>query len=244
MLTGMIALPAEPLGYVLSRRGNQHAVNDDCYALLDARNALVREAGRGVMYAVADGVGSTSQGHLAAELCCETLAEFFTTSRPASEDLIIDLIETADAQVRLTTSSASTLVGLWMMAGQARVFCLGDSGIYRFHGGRLSRLTPRQVRGRGLAAYVGMGPSVRHALFLDRIYLHPDDVFLLLSDGVLQAVPEPTLAELYRRTPDALALVDEVQELLSRQEIRDDATLIAVKVHDPYGFPTGGRRRS
>lgn len=243
MLPPMIALPADSPGYVLSRRGSAHAVNDDCYALLDARNAQVREAGRGVIYAVADGVGSTSQGHLAAELCCETLAEFFTTSRPASEDLIIDLIETADAQVRLTTSSASTLAGLWMMAGQARVFCLGDSGVYRIHGGRLSRLTPKQVRGRGLAAYVGMGPSVRHALFLDRLYLHPDDVFLLLSDGVVQAVPEPMLAELYRRTPDPLTLMDTVQDELNRQNARDDATLIVVKVDNPYGFPTGGRRR-
>lgn len=240
----MIALPADSLGYVLSRRGTHHAVNDDCYALLDARNALVREAGRGVIYAVADGVGSTGQGHLAAELCCETLAEFFTTSRPASEDLIIDLIETADAQVRLTTSSASTLVGLWMMAGQARVFCLGDSAVFRFHGGRLSRITPKQVRGRGLAAYVGMGAAVRHALFLDRLYLHTDDLFLLASDGVLQALPEAALTELYNRDPDPLALMDGVQEELGRQNARDDATLIAVKVDNPYGFPMGGRRRA
>ncbi|MCK6520556.1 protein phosphatase 2C domain-containing protein [Myxococcota bacterium] len=231
------------LALAITRRGAGHALNDDRYALLDARNLVVRGAGRGVLYAAADGVTSAGNGFAAAELACEALAELFTSSRAASEELLIDLIESADAQVRLTTSSACTLAGIWMSAGQGRVFCLGDTAVLRWQKGKLTRLTPKQVRGRGLAAYVGMGGLVRHALFFDRLYLQPEDVFIIATDGLLHVVPEEELATLLEADPSPAAIIEQVHGRLHAAPVPDDATFVVCRVDNPYGFPMAPARR-
>lgn len=227
---------------VLSQQGTSHAVNDDRYALLDYRTAAVRDAQRGVIYAVADGVGSTGNGYRAAELTCECLAEFFTTARPASDELLLDLVENADAQVRLTSSSACTLTGIWMMRTRAVVFNLGDSAVLRFRGGELERLTPPQVRGRGLAAYVGMGKGVRHAAFLDRHTVEHGDILVCASDGLLQVVPEAELKEVFAIHADPAAVLEHAHAQIQRLGNEDDATIVIAQVGAPDVYGAAVRR--
>ncbi|MCB9758511.1 MAG: protein phosphatase 2C domain-containing protein [Alphaproteobacteria bacterium] len=234
--------PPHALARALTRRGSTHAVNDDRYALLDGRHAVVRDADRGVLYAVADGVSSTGEGYIAAELTCECLSEFFTTARPPSEELLLDLVENADAQVRLTSESACTLAGVWIAGPRAWVFCVGDSVVLRFRRGKLARMTPGQTRGRGLAAYIGMGSNVRPTVYLERIGVSDGDVFMLMTDGVLGCVSEGQLAEAFDLHPDPEAVLEYVQSELARIGNDDDATLIMVQVGDPDAFPLMGRR--
>ncbi|MCB9743087.1 MAG: protein phosphatase 2C domain-containing protein [Alphaproteobacteria bacterium] len=232
--------PPHVLARATTRKGSTHLVNDDRYALLDGRHHAVRGAQRGVIYAIADGVTSSGQGYLAAELACETLAEFFTTARPASEELIVDLVENADAQARLTTGAACTLAGVWVSGNKAWVFNLGDSAVLRLRRGKVSKLTPAQVRGRGLSAFVGMGPTVRHAIYLERVDVEDDDVFVLATDGLLQVVPQERIGEAFEIHPTPEAVLEFVQAELARSGHEDDATLVLVQVGDTERFPLLG----
>ena len=223
------------LARALSRKGSRHQANEDRYGLLDRRHHGVRRVRRGALYAVADGV-STSAGDnraaaRAAELALECLAEFFTNQRPATEELLLDLVETADAQVRMTTEAACTRTGVWLAGGVALVFNLGDSATLLYRAGVLRRITPRQVRGRGLAAYVGMGSSVRHNVFLESLPFQKGDLFLVCSDGVFEALSEAELHDLMDGKEEAGGLLlAEVERRLEERGHADDATILLVQI--------------
>jgi serine/threonine protein phosphatase PrpC len=212
----------------LSVRGRSHAQNDDRYALLDGRLPEVRLARKGSIYAVADGVSSTRQGAAAADVVVEHLRKFFETDRLGTEDLLLDVVEAADAEVRMTTGSASTLAGVWLSHGITTVFCLGDTAVYLYRNGELRRLTPRQVRGGGLAAFVGMGQTVRHNLFLRNLPLEVGDVFLLASDGAYNTVPPKEMRGLLGWDPSKLH--DQFLELVAQRTPDDDVTLVQIEV--------------
>jgi serine/threonine protein phosphatase PrpC len=219
------------LARAVSRKGSRHRDNEDRFGLLDHRTDLVRRARRGVIYAVADGVSSSVGGDTAAEMAIELLHEFFTTHRPPTEELLLDLVETADAQVRMTTDAACTLTGVWLADGVASVFNLGDSATMMYRGGTLRRITPPQLRGRGLAAYVGMGDTVRHNIFVENIPFQKGDVFRVCSDGVLEAVTAEELHDLVNGKEEAGALfLAEVERRLESRGHTDDATMLVVQV--------------
>lgn len=237
-----MASPNNPqwMARAFTRRGATHAVNDDRYAMYDGRIAAVREARRGALYALADGVSSTSKGFRAAEATCEALAEFFVTSRPVSDDLLLDLVETADAQVRLTTGAACTLALLWLDGRDGCVVNAGDTAIFRYRRGKMTRLTPAQTRGGGLSTYIGMGPTVRHTTWLERIDVAPHDVFVLATDGVLRVVKESQLAEALEIHASIDAMLEMAWTELQRLGHPDDATMIAVDVGEPDEAPLLG----
>lgn len=219
------------LARAVSRKGSRHRRNEDRFGLLDRGNDHVRRSRRGVIYAVADGVSTSVAGDTAAEMAIELLGEFFTTHRPATEELLLDLVETADAQVRMTTDAACTLTGVWLANGVASVFNLGDSATLMYREGILRRITPPQLRGLGLAAYVGMGKTVRHNVFLENIPFKKGDLFLICSDGVLEALDVEELHHLVDGREEAGGvLLAEVERRLEARGHTDDATMLVVQV--------------
>lgn len=209
----------------VTRQGRTHETNDDRFALLDPRVEEVHRARRGVLYAVADGVSSTVAGSHAAELAVESLHEFFTANRIATEDLLLDIVERADAEVRLTTGSACTLAGIWLSHGVASIFSVGDSSVVLVREGSAQRMNPLQRRGGGLAAFVGMGSGIRPSMFLESIPLKAGDRFWLGSDGAFDLIDEAWLA-----------CTGSLAECMERVRPRfdgmhdDDATLVGVEV--------------
>lgn len=211
-----------------SRRGRGHSRNDDRFGLFDHRDPTVRFARRGALYAVADGVGSTRDGAAAAEVVIQHLQQFFTSSWHPSENLLVDVVEAADAEVRMTIGSASTLTGVWMADRVVSIFNVGDSAVFLHRDGQLQRMTPEQKRGGGLSAWVGMGPSIRHMLFIRRLPIHVGDEYLICSDGVLEALSVQELGTLIHAHGDAL--LDQVRERLDDRGHGDDATMIQLRV--------------
>ena len=210
----------------LSRVGRTHSRNDDRFGLWDPREELVRRARRGSIYAVADGVSSTEAGNTAAETTIDCLEEFFSAAGPPNDNLILDLIERADAEVRLTTESACTLAGIWLNRGVGTVFSVGDSAVFLVRQGTIKRLTP-ESRGTGLRTFVGMGAGVRPSVTLSTLPFEAGDVFLIGSDGIFDAVPPGDLAVL-SDSPDAL--LPAVTTRLVDHGHDDDATLVYVRV--------------
>jgi serine/threonine protein phosphatase PrpC len=221
------SLPAVLAG-AFSRQGKGHAKNDDRYGLFDARDEIVRGAQRGAIYAVADGVGSTRDGAAAAEVVIQHLASFFSSSLHPSENLLIDVVEAADAEVRMAIGSASTVTGVWMAEKVVSIFNVGDSGVFLQREGSLHRMTPIQQRGGGLSAWVGMGPSIRHMTFLRRMPMQVGDRYLICSDGILDALTVDELSTLLAVHGDDL--IDEVQQRLEDRGHTDDATMIQLRI--------------
>jgi serine/threonine protein phosphatase PrpC len=218
------------LAAVTSRRGSSHSANEDCYALYDEGNEEVRAARRGVMYAVADGVSSTPRGARAARIACDRLQEFFTSTRSASQEVLVDLVEAADTQVRDETQSASTLAGVWLAAGQVWAFSVGDSRIFRVRNAKLETLNFPDTRGLGLATYVGMGPRVRTALQIHVLEVRAGDIYLICSDGVVDSVGEKAIQNAFFVAPGARGLVEEIDRQLLQRGHSDDATVVAAQV--------------
>jgi serine/threonine protein phosphatase PrpC len=226
---GMLAPMPSSLPYTqvvaVTRQGRTHETNDDRFGLLDPRVESVRRARRGVLYAVADGVSSSVAGSEAAQLCIESLQDFFTANRTPTEDLLLDIVERADAEVRLTTGSACTLVGVWLCHGVATIFSVGDSSAVLVRDGAARRMNPLQRRGGGLAAFVGMGPGVRASVFLESLPMQLNDRFWLGSDGAFDLVDEAWLA---RSCPVAESM-DMIRPRFDGQH-DDDATLVGIEV--------------
>ncbi|HJN74664.1 MAG TPA: protein phosphatase 2C domain-containing protein [Myxococcota bacterium] len=211
----------------LSRTGSRKTRNADRFGLWDPREELVLKARRGSIYAVADGVSSAVDSDRAAETAIECMREFFTSDRRAGEDLILDLVERADAEVRLTTGSACTLAGVWLHAAVATVFNIGDSAVFLWRSGTIERLTPAQRRGGGLAAYIGMGGAIRPSIHVQALPFRRGDVFLVGSDGIFDAVPPGDLRVLCEAPA---ALLPTVATRLVDGGHDDDATLVYVRV--------------
>ena len=211
----------------LSRTGSRKQRNADRFGLLDPREEFVLGARRGSIYAVADGVSSVANSDSAAQTTIECIRDFFTADRQAGEDLLLDLVERADAEVRLTTGSACTLAGVWLHRGRATVFNIGDSAVFHWRQGRIDRLTPAMRRGGGLAAYIGMGGGVRPSVHVQAVAFEQGDVFLVGSDGVFDAVPP---ADLQILCDSPAALLSTVATRLVDGGHDDDATLVYVRV--------------
>ena len=220
----------QTLAAVTSRRGSRHGTNDDCYALFDASVEEVRDARRGIMYLVADGVGSMKDGALAARITCDTLRKFFTSPRRASQKSLLDLVELADRAVREKTQSATTLAGVWIAQEQVLAFSVGDSDIFRLRDARLERLNFPDTRAGGLATYVGMGQRVRTALQIHVLEVRVGDLYLVCSDGVLDALEEKAIRNAFFVAPGARGLVNELDRQLVQRGHDDDATVIAAQV--------------
>lgn len=218
-----------------TRKGTTHALNEDAWRGLDAGHALVKKQGRGVLYAVADGVSSTRQGQYAAQMTCDRLENFFQQEGEADAKALRNLLLGIDTELSGggRGRAACTLSALWLYAGEAHVLHVGNSEILRLRGGELVALTPEAGQGsrRQLKSFVGMG-KLDQVLLVEKAPFEVGDVFLLLTDGVREAIP--TLAGMasawVRAGADperfAAAVVDKAEE----QSVEDDATIVVAQV--------------
>lgn len=179
---------------------------------------------KGVLLAIADGVGGSGAGRDAAEYAVRGLiSDYYATPDtweiPFALDKILVAVNRwlrAQAQSpRRTTGMASTLSALVLRGSRYHSAHVGDTRIYRLRGEELRQLTSDHVWDR---------PDMRHVLkralglddFLVVDYaegeLVPGDVFCLLSDGVWQPLGDLGIHEvlLLHREPQraATALVD------------------------------------
>jgi len=213
-------------------------------------------AGRSV-WLIADGMGGHAAGDVASRIAVEHFAALDGADRPLHPSDLVQAIATANEQILRYGSAhphawglGTTVTGIALVVvGGARhwaVFNVGDSRVYRWMDGRLSRATvdhshiEHLVLGGTLTEDEARFHSSRHVITrslgsnpgpqTDVWVLPPSsgERFVLCSDGLSGEVNDPEIALLTGRTADPQRLADLLVEAAVLHGGRDNVTVVVV----------------
>lgn len=214
------------------------------------------------LYAVCDGMGGEELGEVASMIAAKTLAHYQETDIKFT---IMDYIQEANKLicneiinndgVRIGT----TLALLFITAGKAIAYNIGDSRVYLFRDNELMQLSEDHTQVQRL---VNMGLLEKDAaanhrdrhkltqhlgIFPDELILEPhvsheidleqDDIFLLCSDGLTDMVSEDDIADILsdkKEGPESLA-----KKLISKaleNGGKDNVTVVVLTVDMQQGL--------
>jgi len=215
-----------------SRPSPHHVECEDAWCIYDHDHSR----GDG-LYVVCDGVSTAGAGLAAAKLACNRIGQFEEPGARRHPDTLFQLVSEIDWELRGTGRHAKcTLAMTWVDGSVAHVYTVGDSPVYRLRGGR-ARQAGAEKTGtfRRLAAFLGMGPSVSEVLTIDQWPLVAGDVLMLMSDGVLEALDEEDLADIWANTKEPDACAHDIIAEVARVGVDDDATVIVVEIQGRPG---------
>ena len=164
----------------------------------------------GVIAAVADGVGGTKAGRMAAELAVRSFIDGYTSQSPLKGiagggiDALRGYNSWLFARGRNDPEmkgTATTFTAVVLRGREAVCLHVGDSRAYHYRDGALTRLTEDHVFAQPemshvLIRAVGIESDLR--LDVRTIQLEPYDRILLVSDGVTGVLSDRTLTRLLR----------------------------------------------
>ncbi len=219
--------------------GNR-ASNEDFCGIVVPEGRLLET--KGILAVVADGVGSSGGGREAAEYSVRgLLADYNATpdtwATPHALDQVLRAINRwllaqsfsqPDHQRLVSTLSALVLQGDRYVIGH-----IGDSRIYLLRGQQLRVLTVDHVWDQP-----GMQHVLKRAMGLDQHLivdysdntLCADDVFLLASDGVWEALGDSTIADLLTSYRDPQNAADALVRQAVSSKGGDNATAMVLRV--------------
>ena len=194
-------------------RPGPRPANEDFVAAAMPEGA--ERAAKGVLLAIADGVGGHAHGREAAEYTVRSLlADYFSTAHTWSVEKSLDTVLGAanrwliaqSARSAETAGMATTLTALVLRGRRWHLAHVGDSRAYLWRDGTLLRLSedhtwPHPELNNVLRRAVGL--ESRLLVDHDDGELAAGDVFVLLTDGVWNALGEVEIAALLARHPGA-----------------------------------------
>ena len=196
----------------------------------------------GLLAIVADGMGGLSNGDKVSQTAVSTMADGVYNMEGEPILVLLALLERANAAVnRLLGPSGRNKSGSTLVAGLIRdkkfyYLSVGDSRIYLYRGGELMQLNREHVfrndlllqavngeksfqtavsdkSGAGLTSFLGMGKLKYIDIPACPVDIHPGDQFLLMSDGVYNALSDAELKLHLSKSPsDAAAAIGEAIE--------------------------------
>lgn len=201
---------------------------------------LVERTPRGLLFAVADGMGGHPNGAWAARFACRALLEGIATAPPEESFSLAILTGALNERLRSeaeafgTPGAGTTLTAALLDGRTLRWVHVGDSRLYRFDGSALQLVT----RDHNLAAEPGGHP--RLANVLTRCLgmageLNPDAGeedepvgLILATDGLyLHVSPEALLDAI--RAPDLPRAVRELVDLANSSGGPDNITVVVAR---------------
>jgi serine/threonine protein phosphatase PrpC len=186
--------------------------------------------GRGIVAAVARGIGSGRGAEQAAQIAVHSLAEGYfgaaatlgagRAAEVALASVNAWMFSQSRADVERTAMSAS-LAALIFVGRHARIVHVGDCRIYRKRGGRIVPLTTEHVRPQPdgtivLSRSVG-GDAELHTEYAEDA-AEPSDRYIILSRGSYAAVPPARLADLLGADLSADAVAGSITEAARRDD--------------------------
>jgi len=211
---------------------------------------------RGLLAAVADGIGGLSDGNLASGAAMKGMRARFLGggSLGSMSDRLLELAATAQQEVLAvnasrTARSGSTLVTVLIQDGHMVFLSIGDSRICLYRSGALLQLNREHVLGRinrekqafghavdgskkpeALTAYLGQEGLQLIDRSLSPMRLVPGDKIVLMSDGVFGTISDAELINCLRHEPQqaADAIIDAVEQ--HQKPHQDNATVLVVGI--------------
>lgn len=197
---------------------------------------------KGMLLAVADGVGGHAHGREAAEQTVRSLlADYFSTPQTWSVDKSVDTVLAAvnrwllgqSAKAREYAGMATTLTAVVLRGRRYHVAHVGDSRAYRWRAGELLRLTEDHTW-----AHPEFDNVLRRAIGLEARLLvdHDDgelaagDRFVLATDGVWTTLGDAGIAAVLQAQPDAQLAADALAQGALRRGATDNATALVANV--------------
>lgn len=209
---------------------------------------------RGVVLAVADGVGGMPEGQRASKIAIETLVETIGAARESARlrTLILDAIEKANRRILATKAGATTLAIAQIVDNRFRTYHVGDSEViivggrgvlksqtlahgpvaYGVHCGLIDPRDAMTHESRNLVSNVVGDRDMRIEIGPNR-RLAVRDVVLLCSDGITDNLMIDEIAERISGKPVEAAASSIIEGLKYRREQNaggvfkeDDATFL------------------
>lgn len=213
-------------------------------------------ATRGLLAAVADGIGGLADGNLASGAAMMGMRARFLggSSLGSMSDRLLELAAVAQQEVlsvnaSRTARSGSTLVTVLIQDGHMVFLSIGDSRICLYRSGALLQLNREHVLGRinrekqafghavdptkkpeALTAYLGQEGLQLIDRSLSPMRLVPGDKIVLMSDGVFGTISDAELIACLRNEPQqaADAIIDAVEK--HQKPHQDNATVLVVGI--------------
>jgi protein phosphatase len=206
------------------------------------------------VFAVADGMGGSRSGHVAAGLAIQELASTPLPSLAQRDGLerafraANDRIHAAAEAVRGHAGMGTTLTAVVVSDGTLRVAHVGDSRLYRIRDGRLDRLTRDHTLVDELVRSGRLSPSEAEAhpwrsIISRAVGVEPDvdvdatthsgapgDVYLLCSDGLTKMLGEEQVRDV---VAESATLDDAARTLVGRANAnggRDNVTTVLFRL--------------
>lgn len=214
---------------------------------------------RGVLAAVADGLGGMNNGKLASETIVTTMLENFKDGtwngaipRALKELAVLSYKEVLKKTAGYSGKSGSTLAAVVVKDNFLFWLSIGNSRVYLYRKGLLVQMTKDHVYGnwldervlsgeisseeakyspkrRVLTSYLGVDSITEIDQNILPFQLQPGDLIALCTDGVWNALGEEELCRLFQRNSHHAA--KGAVELIKKKNIKeqDTATIITIK---------------
>lgn len=229
-----------------STAGSKPANQDFHGALIPDPPLLVT---KGVALALADGISTSALGATAAETAVKSfLTDYYATSeawsvRASAERVIAAANSWMFAQNQRNRREVSdeerergmvcTLSALVLKSRTAYLFHVGDARIARLANPGLEVLTePHRVYLGGGQSYLGRALGINRHVEIDcrEIQVQPGDLFVLTTDGVHEALPDPALAALIGDGRDLDATARRIAEAAFAAGSEDNLTVQLLRI--------------
>lgn len=248
---------AKPSGPI--RVGKLHEQGDresqqDCFAVSPEELA----ASRGLLAVVADGMGGLENGDRVSQTAVAAMLDSFLTAPGDPQQVLLALAEQANKAVNrllgpeMLGKSGSTLVAGLACGGWFHYISIGDSRICLYREGRLVQLNREHIyrndlvvqalngtgtlsgaachpKTAGLTSYLGMGQLKYVDIPAQPVEILPGDKFILMSDGVYNALSEHEIAQALEAPAEraAEALGGMIREKAYRNQDNYTAVILA-----------------
>lgn len=217
-------------------------------------------ATKGILVALADGISSSTVSQVASESAIRNLlSDYYCTSDAWSVKHAVSCVlnavnswlyaQTRRSQYRYDKDKGyvCTLSALVVKSGQAHLFHVGDTRIYRLSGQALEQLTEDHrvavnAEQHYLSRALGIGPQVEIDYLC--IPVAQGDIFLLASDGVYEHADAQCIAAAISNNADDLdAAARRILEGALERGSRDNLTIQIVRIdrldlRQPGRFPS------
>jgi protein phosphatase len=210
---------------------------------------LVREEQGITLLAVADGVGGSSGGEIAADAALAELGIRFFAAPPdrATSDAMAEAMRDANAAVLKAAAAsghrdaATTIVAAAVRSNEAIVGNLGDSRAYLIRDGVCRQLTQDHAgpMEHAITRFAGDPRGVQPDIFVET--LRPDDRLLLCSDGLTRHVTPEEIASA-ATGEDVRVAANALIDLANARGGQDNITVVLHAPRQPAGAARAARR--